>query len=524
MTFRELIVKKYPFFQFIFSCVDLRNLSPSFTNNIKSLYFWKMYCTCFIVFALLLFDPAWAANYNMSGIVDDSVSLQPIAGVVVSIANTTIQTVTDSAGRFTLKNVPAGCTICFVHISYHTTCQKWQGKDNNLLFLLPPTAVEAEKVIIINNRTNDTKRIEPGAFTIKNETLRAQPLLLGEHDVIKFLQLTPGVAKTDIAQGYIVRGGGADQNLVLLDGLPVYNPNHLFGIFSAFNSPAIQSVTLLKSGAPANYGGKLSSILEIETLKKQSKPFVADINVGMLSASAVMAQNLDSDKVSMLVSVRKSYIDELIKPAVTPFLSSNNLFSTSSTNFYDLFSKVSYRYNQSNELSMTGFTSFDKYSLNSHLAGLTTLASWQNTGGQVAWRHFGQNSFTLCRVYYSGYQFNFDIAQSGLLLSMDSHLYEVVGLLQQQFYFAKHTLKYGIEVNKYMVRPNQGNVIIENQLLNQNQVQNNHAIDASAFLSDEVQIFVKTKLVAGIRFSDILAIGLILPKLCCIRTPLRLIL
>jgi outer membrane cobalamin receptor len=216
------------------------------------------------------------------------------------------------------------------------------------------------------------------------DNIKQLPVILGEVDILKSAQLLPGIQSGGEGNsGLYVRGGGPDQNLILLDEAVVYNAAHLFGFFSVFNADAIKDINIIKGGMPAEYGGRLSSVLDITMKDGNNKKYEAAGGIGLLSSRLTIEGPVQKDKSSFIVSGRRTYIDVLSKP----FLNNDNAFSGSGYYFYDLTTKVNYKISDKDRLYLSGYFGRDVFSFNNSDNGIGIEIPWGNATSSLRWNH-----------------------------------------------------------------------------------------------------------------------------------------
>ena len=241
------------------------------------------------------------------------------------------------------------------------------------------------------------------SWQVKNSTIKTIkkiPALLGEVDIIRGIQLLPGVSTVgEGAQGFNVRGGGVDQNLVLLDEAPVFNSSHLFGFFSVFNPDAVKDVKLIKGGIPAQYGGRLSSILDVRLNEGNNKKLTVNGGIGLIFSRLTIEAPIVKDKCSFIIAGRRSYIDFLAKPFLRKDLKKSKFY------FYDLTAKINYIINDKNRVYASGYIGRDVFS-----SGFKS--NWGNTTTTIRWNHlFNQKLFLNTTVFYSNYDYELVFGQ-----------------------------------------------------------------------------------------------------------------
>ena len=373
-----------------------------------------------IIFVLLLFIPAVfyaQEKFTLSGFVSDKNNGENIIGVNIFCKELKQGVVSNTYGFYSLT-LPAGnYEISFSYIGYKTQIHNLNlDKDiqKNIAFDITSFSVGEVQV---RAKANIVEKTETSVIDIPIEQIKTIPALLGEVDIIKAIQLLPGVQSSEGTSGFYVRGGGPDQNLILLDGVPVYNASHLGGIFSVFNADAIKSVRLTKGGFPARFGGRLSSVLQIDMKEGNSKEFKGDASIGIISSKFTFEGPIIKDKTSFIISARRTYLDLI----VAPFLQANPL--TSSTDltlyFYDLNAKINHKLSKKDRIYLSAYTGKDKLGIDYSDSSIDQISNGQNSlnfglgygnlTSTLRWNHlFSDKLFSNTTLTYSRYSFNTD--------------------------------------------------------------------------------------------------------------------
>ena len=298
-------------------------------------------------------DPA----HTLSGYVEDAASGEKLIGAVLYEPTLQKGTTTNRYGFFSLT-LPAGqLQVVVFHIGYQSdTLATRLDQDVQLTIALQPTPLEMGAVQVEAERLDPIQeQSQMSVVQVPIRQIKNAPVLMGEVDVLKTLQLLPGVQSgAEGMSGLYVRGGSPDQNLLLLDGAPVYNASHLFGFFSVFNANAIKNVQLTKAGFPARYGGRLSSVLEVDMKDGNMKTFEGEGSVGLIASQLTLQGPLRKDRTSFIVSARRTYIDLLIRP----FLPSNN---KGGYHFYDLNAKLNHIFSPNSRVFLNVYGGDDRF-------------------------------------------------------------------------------------------------------------------------------------------------------------------
>ncbi|RZJ74039.1 MAG: PEGA domain-containing protein, partial [Flavobacterium sp.] len=351
------------------------------------------------VFFLLLFTAGYSQEkFTLSGTISDASSNETLIGASVFINELQSGTSTNEYGFFSIS-LPAGTYTVSIKYMGFIDIQETITLDKNIRrnFGMEGGAQELEEVVITETkRRSDIKRPEMSVNKLTVQEIKKMPVVLGEVDVLKSILQLPGVTNAgEGASGFNVRGGSADQNLILLDEAVIYNSSHLFGFFSVFNSDAIKDLKLYKGGIPARFGGRLSSVLDIYQREGNSKDFHMTGGIGLISSRLLAEGPIVKDRGSFLVAGRGSYAHLFLK------LSDND----NSAYFYDLNTKLSYKLNENNNVYLSGYFGRDVFRINE---------SFNNTYGNsvvnLRWNHlFNDKLFSNLSMIYSDYYYGLQL-------------------------------------------------------------------------------------------------------------------
>ena len=344
--------------------------------------------------------PAHQANSTVSGYIKDAANGEKLIGVSVYVKETGTGAVTNDYGFYAIPLPPGTYTLVLSYIGYAKQTKVVELSDGNvrLDFELKDEGKQLQEVVVSTKREDDNvKNIEMSVNRIDVKTLRRIPALLGEVDVIRSIQLLPGVSTVgEGATGFNVRGGSIDQNLVLLDEAPVYNSSHLFGFFSVFNPDAVKDVKLIKGGIPANYGGRIASILDVRLKEGNAKKTEVNGGIGAIFSRLSFESPLFNGKGSFIVAARRSYADVLAQPFLKSDLKGSKFY------FYDLTAKANYRINDRNTVFLSGYFGRDVF-------GADFGFNWGSATASARWNHvFSDRLFLNTTAYYSNYDYSLD--------------------------------------------------------------------------------------------------------------------
>lgn len=375
------------------------------------------------ILACLLFSLSTsllAQKSTINGYVEDALTGEKLIGANVFEKSSLKGTSTNVYGFYSLTLQHDTITIISSFVGYQPAIIKLRLKsDTTIKFRLEPQTQLKEVEISAERSENISERTRMSTIEIPIEQIKSLPVLLGEKDVLKIVQLMPGVQSgSEGNSGLYVRGGGADQNLILLDGVPVYNASHLFGFFSVFNTDAINTVELVKGGFPARYGGRLSSVLDIRMKEGNLKKYEGEASIGLISSRFTIEGPIKKEKSSFIFSARRTYIDWLARPLIK--MASEGDF-TAGYFFYDLNSKVNYQLSDKTRLYLSAYLGNDKayaYSENTYYNSYDKIKSrsdsklqWGNITTALRWNQLiNKKMFSNTTLTYSKYKF--DVGQS----------------------------------------------------------------------------------------------------------------
>jgi hypothetical protein len=467
----------------------------------KTMMHFKRFIFVLLVASMHFF--ASAQSCSIEGVITDSLTNEKLIGAHVIVQNLKIGATTNENGYYSLT-FPCGQTILKISMIGYSEKEiiLYISKKTELNIQLNQIAIQVNEVVVEGHRAEqNVKSAAMGTIELNLKSIQSMPTLAGERDLMRMLQLTPGVAKSETSSGLNIRGGAGDQNLILLDGATVYNPMHLAGFFSVFNPMSVNKVKLIKSGIPANYGGRLSSVIDIETLRGNNKKLEGSANIGLISSSLWLTGPIVKDKAAFTFSVRKTYIDELVKPAVGLFLK-NSIFNSIQYGFYDINSGLSYDISTKDRLYLSVYYGRDNFYLHRTNFDFTNKMEWGNTAASLQWNHFGGGVLSITNaVTYSNYNFNFNLIalDSALNFTVKSLINDIGYTSDYSFYFDKHTFKTGIQLNNLRVLPNSSQVTNEDLEADMGTPNHFNIYWLALYANDEYNLTDKIKINAGIR-------------------------
>jgi hypothetical protein len=439
-------------------------------------------------------------KYTVSGTIKDKHSGESLIGAAVKIEERNIGTVTNGYGFYAITAPQGNYTVSVNYAGYLSAVQKITlDKNIQLVVELQQGTATLHEVTVTSGKKNDNlSKPLMGVEKLSMEEINQLPVLLGEKDVLKSIQLLPGIKSAGEGNsGFYVRGGGADQNLILLDEAPVYNASHLLGFFSTFNSDAIKDVTLYKGGMPAQYGGRLSSVVDIKMRDGNEKGYDVSGGLGLISSRINVEGPTVKDKGSFLISGRRTYADLFLKLSHDTSINSNTLY------FYDLNLKANYKLGKKDRLYLSGYFGRDVLGF-----GETFSTNWGNLTGTLRWNHQVSNKiFSNTSFIYSDYSYNINIKSGTDKFKITSHIQDVN--LKQDFDFFinnNNKIKFGGNLIHHTVSP--GRIEAEaTSNLKSSEVQNRYSLEGALYISHELTVNKNLNLVYGLRLSNLSSIG-----------------
>ncbi|MDJ1493289.1 TonB-dependent receptor [Cytophagaceae bacterium DM2B3-1] len=453
-------------------------------------------CMCLFVSYLLCTQLALAQEkFTISGYVKDSKNGENLIGVAVFVKGTSNGTVTNEYGFYSLT-LPSGTySIGISYVGYQSFYKDITLNANVKQDVeLTEEGVQLNEIVVTADRPDANVRdVSMSVNKLDIKTIQKIPAFLGEVDVIRSIQLLPGVSTIgEGATGFNVRGGSIDQNLVLIDEAPVYNSAHLFGFFSVFNPDIVKDVKLIKGGIPAQYGGRLSSILDVRTKEGNNKKFSGQGGIGVIFSRLSLEAPLIKDKASFVIGARRSYIDVLAKPFLNEDLKGSKFY------FYDLTSKVNYIINPKNTVYLSGYFGRDVF------GSPDFRFAWGSTTASARWNHlYNDKLFMNLTAFYSNYDYELGF-QDNIEKSEFNWNAKIINLsIKPDFTYyinTKNTLRFGAQGLFYNFHP--GNTVVTSEgIPRENSLPNKYALESGIYIDNEQKISSKLTIQYGLRYS-----------------------
>lgn len=440
------------------------------------------------------------SRYTVSGTVRDKRSGETLIGASIALLEQPHSTIMSNSYGFYSINAIAGNYKMVVSFSGYRndTLAISLNKDIVVPVALDAGGQQLQEVVVMAAKNNNVSKPLMGVQKLSISEIKDLPVLFGEKDILKTIQLLPGVQSGgDGNSGFYVRGGGTDQNLILLDEATVYNPSHLLGFFSTFNSDAIKDVTLYKGAMPAEYGGRLSSVLDVKMNDGNNKDYHASGGIGLISSRLNVEGPIEKDNGSFIVSARRTYADLFLK------LSSDTNTNRSSLYFYDINAKANYKLGKKDHIYLSGYFGKDKLG-----QGNTFGIDYGNTTATLRWNHiFSSRMFSNTSLIYSKYDYNIKVNSGNNNIGITSYIRDYHFKEDMQYYAnANNKINFGIDITHHTTSPG---VISATQSSSFNpiSIQNKHALESAAYISHDLSLSDKLNINYGLRANNFAVLG-----------------
>lgn len=455
-----------------------------------------------------LIGDSTAQKFTINGYITDSLSGETLIGANLLISSTGKGISTNAYGFYSLTLDKGTYQMVFSYVGYFTKVIE-VTLDSNLSYncqLVSENYNREEVVVTAKRRDQNVQSAQMGKFDLSIDKIKQIPALMGEVDVLKAIQLLPGVSNAGEGNsGIYIRGGGPDQNLIMLDDAVVYNPGHLFGFFSVFNGDAVKNVSLIKGGMPAQYGGRLSGVVDITMKDGNNQDYEVEGGIGLIASRLSIQGPIQKDKSSFMISARRTYIDALVKPFVPK---TANLYG-SGYYFYDVNAKANFKLGDKDRLFFSGYFGRDVFDFNSAQRSFKTNIPWGNSTGTIRWNHvFNRKLFANTTLVYNDYNFKFDATQNDFRAVLSSGIRDLNAKVDFDWYPApEHKVKYGVQYTFHTFLPNQFSGQQGEVELPAQNADRKYAREFGIFIQDDWEISDKLKVNAGMRWSGFSQVG-----------------
>jgi hypothetical protein len=459
-----------------------------------------------IILNLILADNFGQTQLKLSGKIFDNLTGESLVGASILEPKTNKGAVSDLKGYYSIL-LPEGKNILQIsNIGYKTLFDTLIiHSDLNLDLKLESENIKVGDVVVTSqNNDIDIRRATTSTIQLNSKEIRQLPSLMGESDVLRLIQLSPGVQSANEGNsGFYVRGGGADQNLVLLDNATVFNPSHVMGFFSVFNSDVVKDVKLIKSGMSADYGGRMSSVIEINTLNGDYNKFHSSVTIGLISSKIEIEGPVIKDRISFVIAARRSYLDEVLKPAINTFTKNESSFyNNSNYYFYDLNAKISAKINNKNLLTVTFYRGKDYYQLNQYSLNYKNLMDWGNTLITGTYNKiFNDKWFLENTLSYTNYQLSFSASQFNVDLGLTSLIENLEEKLIVKRLYNNSIISFGLDYQRNHFVPNNLKANANGLNLNFGLNRDLYSHETAIFYNQKFNINNRIAVNSGLRFT-----------------------
>ncbi|MGB1205369.1 MAG: TonB-dependent receptor [Chitinophagales bacterium] len=505
---------------------------------------------CLMLFCIVTFAQQ-KQKHTISGYVEDAQTGEKLIGANVYEGSTFVGTTTNVYGFFSLTLPADSVQLKVSFIGYNNYNQNILLNENKQINIALSSGELLNEVEVIATEVSETieERSQMSAVSIPIQQIKSLPTFLGEVDVLKALQLLPGIQSgSEGSSGLYVRGGGPDQNLILLDGVPVYNASHLFGFFSVFNADAINSVELIKGGFPARYGGRLSSVIDIRMKEGNMKKISGSASIGLISSKLTLEGPIIKDKTSFIISGRRTYIDVLARPFILlannsakeplPAGTTEEYRAYGGYYFYDLNAKINHKFSDKDRIYLSAYMGNDRFyftekseyedQFSKYDSDYGANTGWGNITSMLRWNHvLSPKMFSNVAITYSNYNMSigynskdyflqkaqpeFNLEEEELRENSGFEYFSGIrdfgGKIDFDFVPSpQHYLKFGVNATQHYFQPGGLEFSINGEeagetldtLLNESFV---NALEYAAYIEDDIRIGKHFKANVGLHYS-----------------------
>jgi hypothetical protein len=442
----------------------------------------------------------------LEGKVYDKVTNQILSTVSVHDKSSLSGGLTDERGAFKMSLSKGSHVVEISHLGYQTIDTVLYLTDNLSLsiYMFPADVSLREVKITANGSDNIVSSAHMGSFTISKKEIMKIPTLLGETDPLGILRLTPGVQSGSEGNvGFYVRGGGSDQNLILYDNVQIYNPGHILGFFSVFNPEIVRDITIIKSGIPAQYGGKLSSAIVVESYKGNRDSVELMGSIGLVSTRLALSGPFLNKKGTFILGARRTYLGLFVEPAIRRLAKNKSFFNKNNIyNFYDLNAGASLKISGRDILTFSTYIGRDSYKMVQEGIKQNNSLKWGNSLGSIQWNHkFNDLNSWNTTISLTKYIFDLSGSQSdyyfGLFSSAEDYSLKSDFILINN----RHRITTGFELTEHRFIPNRIDAQANNFTLNFGQFNTMHSLEGGIFVDDEFPVTSHFSVSGGFRFS-----------------------
>jgi carboxypeptidase-like protein/TonB-dependent receptor-like protein len=437
-------------------------------------------------------------KFTLSGTIKSKLKGETLIGV--SIRTGIYGTTSNEYGFYSLTLDKGEYTVEFTAVGMQSKMEAIVLDKNITLNVFLDEEIKAIDSVVVTAQSKARSISSPqmGVEKLSVKELKTIPVLFGENDILKTIQLLPGIKSAgDGNSGFYVRGGASDQNLILLDEAPVYNASHLLGFFSTFNSDAIKDMTVYKAGMPAQYGGRLSSVLDIKMNDGNNQNVGVSGGIGLISTKLNVEGPLQKDRSSFLVTGRRTYADLFLKLSHDSSIRQNRLY------FYDLNAKLNYQLGEKDRLYLSGYFGKDVIGV-----GKTFGIDWGNSTATLRWNHiFSRKVFSNTSLIYSDYDYKISIQSGGDNFDIISKIRDLNLKFEGQWYAnSRNSIRFGFNTIFHTITP--GEIIVHESIsVNPTALQKRYSSENAVFATNTSRVSDKINLTYGLRLSTFTVLG-----------------
>lgn len=438
---------------------------------------------------------------TLSGTITDAQTGESIYGAKVFIPKLKAGAVSNLYGFYSLSIPSGGYEVVFYASAYDSVKKQINLTTNTSFNLeLQSQLLQLNQVNVNAKQGENIKSTKIGQIELEMNQIKTLPAFMGEVDIIKTIQLLPGVnSASEGGQGFYVRGGGPDQNLVLLDEAHVYNASHLFGFFSIFNADAVKSVNLIKGGIPANYGGRLSSVLEVNMKEGNYKKFKLTGGLGIISSRLTFEGPIKKDTGSFILSARRTYIDALMKG----FIPETSTFAGSGYYFHDFNFKANYKLGKKDKLFISAYYGKDQFTYNNKRDDFIVRMPWGNAIGSIRWNHIINPKLVVnVTGTFTNYLFKFASEQDLFRFELKSGITDYGNKIDFTYFLnTRNKIKFGTEYLFHTFVPTSVSAAQEDVVFDTGIAQKLKSHESALYIADEIDFNEFVRVNAGFRYS-----------------------
>ncbi len=439
---------------------------------------------------------------TMTGVVTNFKNGEPMPGVTLLLEDPLIGATTDAFGFYSLRLPPGRRELIIQSVGMkNSKRQLMLYADGKLDIELEEQIYALNEVTILADKIDNIRSVNVGMERLQMRNIKNIPTVLGEADVVRIVMTLPGVKSAgEISSGFNVRGGATDQNLILYNDGTIYTPTHMFGLFSTFNPDIVDNMELYKSGIPAKYGGRISSVLDINTREGNKKKFQGAASLGLLTSRLTLEAPLFKGKGSFIVGGRTTYSDWLLKK-----IPEKSGYNNGSAGFYDLNGSINYKFNENNSVYLNGYYSHDRFSFNDR-----EQYAYQNVNFSTKWRHIFNPKLTSTYVVgYDHYSYHTkDTSDIFNAYELNFAINQIFGKADFSYYLNNHhTFNAGVSFIFYRLNPGNYLPAHEASLIKEDRLQTEKSLESAVYLSDQWEVSPRFTISAGIRYSMFNVLG-----------------